>query len=1138
MKKNTLLFVLLFVLQCFTTLAATGKPPRAAYAPVNDDCSGALPLTVNAFESCTSASSTTTVSFTAATSSGVAVPTCGTAGVTPLDIWYQFTATATSHSISIWNLNPSRPTAPNAYNQEIVMAFYSGACGSLTEIACTRSTNFQTLYNLVPGQIYKVRLYFNLNNPSLTPTFGLCVSTPTVSPDCQNVCVNGSFEDRVFTGTGNVEVNQYATQGWGSLADNGAIEYWPANGDQVTPPLVPVDGNGAVELCSNGLGPQTIFQDYSTPYPTTFDIDFYHRARKAFGTNTTDQMELVAGPPGGPYTTIGLYTTGTAWVHYGDGITTPLIAYTSPATQTTTRIMFRSFRTAGQNAGDQYGDSTGNIIDLVTFKLENSIHSPNTNMNCGVSVFNVQAVGFGKWTQDPTNPAPVTFGNDGIPSTSITFTVPGVYNFTWGRPNCNDNIQITYSGPEPTAPVAPNPTYCQGATAQPLQATADPGNRLIWYDPDGNEYDGTTPTPSTATLGTATYYVLQRGPFGCDSLPTEVTVTITSGGTSVTEFTIPAAACQSEGPITPGNAPGFSSGGSYTASPNTGLTLNATSGVITPATSTPGTYQVTYNYAGSGGCMPSGATTKSITIDAAPALVNTTPLQLCDNDYDGIAVFNLNPAGNQAANGLTNLTLTYYDNLTDANAGSTTTGVIATPGAYRNTTPNAQTVYVRAVQTGNTTNCYSVKPISLVVNPRPAVPVVSTYTLCDDPGTTGNVATFNLTTKDGEANGGVSGLTVTYYPTQPAAEAGGTSTITSPATYNNGTSPETIWVRVQNASGCYSVGSFTLLVNPLPTVNTSVPDYLLCDDGTGNATFTLSSKNGEVTNNNPAYMVTYYATSGEASTGVGTPLSNSYYTNNTTVYARVTTAAGCVATTQVTLRALGSPTLSPITHLEGCAVGTGNSATFNLVPSANEAVSGASGYQFTYYDTLINANNGTAVGQITTPGTYTGTTGTVFIRIAPNGTTTGCFSIAQVPVTVHPRPVVPVVSEYAQCDDSSRDGIETFNLNSKIPDITTNTTDVVTFYQDNVSAQTNTGAITSPGAYRNTTSPWRQEIFFRIESQFGCVSTGSFFIVVNPLPDANLTVPVFAACEENPNEGLFDLNEVTPVITNGHSGYI
>ncbi|MFP5436993.1 MAG: T9SS type B sorting domain-containing protein, partial [Bacteroidia bacterium] len=42
----------------------------------------------------------------------------------------------------------------------------------------------------------------------------------------------------------------------------------------------------------------------------------------------------------------------------------------------------------------------------------------------------------------------------------------------------------------------------------------------------------------------------------------------------------------------------------------------------------------------------------------------------------------------------------------------------------------------------------------------------------------------------------------------------------------------------------------------------------------------------------------------------------------------------------------------------------------------------------------------------------------------------------------------------------------------------------------------------------------------------------------NPLPDANLTVPVFAACEENPNEGLFDLNEVTPVITNGHSGYI
>ena len=233
---------------------------------------------------------------------------------------------------------------------------------------------------------------------------------------------------------------------------------------------------------------------------------------------------------------------------------------------------------------------------------------------------------------------------------------------------------------------------------------------------------------------------------------------------------------------------------------------------------------------------------------------------------------------------------------------------------------------------------------------------------------------------------------------------------------------------------------------------------------------------------------------------------------------------------------MGSPTLFPITPLEACAEGTGNTATFNLVPSANEAINNASGYQFSYYDTLANANNGGTTGQITAPGTYAGTTGTIFIRISPSGTTTGCFSVAQVPVTVHPKPVVPVVSDYAQCDDAAADGVETFNLSSKNADITSNATDIVTFYTNSTDAQLGTGAITTPGTYRNTT-PWRQEIFFRIQSQFGCVSVGSFFIIVNPLPNANLSSPVFASCENVPGQGLFDLNDITPVITNGQAGY-
>ena len=58
------------------------------------------------------------------------------------------------------------------------------------------------------------------------------------------------------------------------------------------------------------------------------------------------------------------------------------------------------------------------------------------------------------------------------------------------------------------------------------------------------------------------------------------------------------------------------SGGTFSASPS-GLTINSTSGAITPGTSTAGTYTVTYTIAASGGCGVVTATT-SVTITALP----------------------------------------------------------------------------------------------------------------------------------------------------------------------------------------------------------------------------------------------------------------------------------------------------------------------------------------------------------------------------------------------------------------------------------------------------------------------------------------------------------------------------------------
>ncbi|MFP9116136.1 hypothetical protein ACLI1A_19550, partial [Flavobacterium sp. RHBU_3] len=101
---------------------------------------------------------------------------------------------------------------------------------------------------------------------------------------------------------------------------------------------------------------------------------------------------------------------------------------------------------------------------------------------------------------------------------------------------------------------------------------------------------------------------------------------------------------------------------------------------------------------------------------------------------------------------------------------------------------------------------------------------------------------------------------------------------------------------------------------------------------------------------------------------------------------------------------------------------------------------------------------------------------------------------------------------------------------------TTDATATVTYYTSNTDAQLGQNAIQDPSAFQNTT-PDQQEIWVRVETVYGCWDTDSFNLIVNPLPQADLTTPVFYACEETPGEGLFDLTEVTPVITSGQPGY-
>ncbi|GAA4241244.1 GEVED domain-containing protein [Winogradskyella damuponensis] len=144
----------------------------------NDDCAGAIALTVNADFDC---AVTTTGTIQYATASGEDEATCF--GTENDDVWFSFVATAESHKIDLLNVTGD-PT-------DLYHSVWSGACGTLTNINCSDSDN-STLTGLTVGETYLLRVnsYSTAANP--TTTFDICIGTPPPPPandDCEGAVV-------------------------------------------------------------------------------------------------------------------------------------------------------------------------------------------------------------------------------------------------------------------------------------------------------------------------------------------------------------------------------------------------------------------------------------------------------------------------------------------------------------------------------------------------------------------------------------------------------------------------------------------------------------------------------------------------------------------------------------------------------------------------------------------------------------------------------------------------------------------------------------------------------------------------------------------------------------------------------------
>jgi hypothetical protein len=162
-------------------------------------------------------------------------------------------------------------------------------------------------------------------------------------------------------------------------------------------------------------------------------------------------------------------------------------------------------------------------------------------------------------------------------------------------------------------------TYCQGATATALSATALTGNTLRWYtQATGGTYTTTAPVPSTTTAGTYTYYVSQANANNDESMRTAITVVVNA---------LPATPV-----ITASGSTSFCTGGSVnlSSSATTGNTWSTQATTATITVSTTGNYTVTVTDAN--GCASTSAPI-SVNVSNAPApTISATSTQACSGE--------------------------------------------------------------------------------------------------------------------------------------------------------------------------------------------------------------------------------------------------------------------------------------------------------------------------------------------------------------------------------------------------------------------------------------------------------------------------------------------------------------------------
>ncbi|MDP2386171.1 MAG: ice-binding family protein [Bacteroidota bacterium] len=350
--------------------------------------------------------------------------------------------------------------------------------------------------------------------------------------------------------------------------------------------------------------------------------------------------------------------------------------------------------------------------------------------------------------------------------------------------------------------------------------------------------------------------------------------------------------------------------------------------------------------------------------------------------------------------------------------------------------PSATETYF-LTETITSTGCVKTNSVNIIVNPLPLAITGNNTTFCN-----GNSVTLGTTA--------ISGHTYVWSPTTALNSTSIANPVASPTVTETYSLTETITL-----TGCQKTNSVTITVNPLPLAITG-SNASICD---GNSiTLGTTSITGHTYSWTPAVGLI----SASLSNPVASPSTLTTFTLTESI-----TATGCVNTNSVTI------TVTPIP-----AAFTGTNAIIckdDGVTLGGTAIAGN-----TY---LWSPSTGLSIATISNPIASPASTETY--SLLETITSTGCFLINYVDVTVNPLPLAVTGSNTSVCVGSS------VTLGTSAVSGNTYSWSPVAGLSSGTSAQPFASPLT-PTTYTLTETI----------TSTGCQKTNSVVIAVNPLPSA------------------------------------